>query len=151
MNLSWTFPSKYPKGQTWYVIAGAIMLGLTFFSFIVGWYMMGVVIIIFCGVYMLFEINAADEVSVTMTPEGVQVGNEFFEIAKIRQFGIIYVYGKPTVLRLVLAKKVSPVLDLGIPEDISATQLRDFLLPLVAENEEMEFTFVEHLMYLFRI
>lgn len=67
--LQWTFHSKYPKSQMWYIIAGAVMLGLTFFSFVVGWYMLGVVIIIFCGVYLLYEINSADEVTVTITPE----------------------------------------------------------------------------------
>lgn len=76
---------------------------------------------------------------------------EFFEIAKVRQFGIIYVHNRPEVLRLLLAKKISPQLDLRLPDGVNVAELRDYLSAFVLENEDMEFTLVEHLLHIFHI
>jgi len=72
-------------------------------------------------------------------------------MTKVRQFGVIYVFNKPQMLRLVLAKKVSPQIDLKLDPNIDITELRGYLSQFIQENEDMELTFVEHLMFISRI
>lgn len=125
------------------------MLGLTFFSFVIGWYMMGVVIVIFCGVYLLYETNSEEYVRVSVSEEGIMVGGEFFEVAKIREFGVIYMHNRPVFLRLIMLKKRSGQIDLVLDPGINVVELRNFLGQMIEENEHIELSFIEEVLYRF--
>ena len=133
------------------MVASALMLGLTFFSFIIGWYMMGVVIILFSGVYMLYEINSKQDVHVQISEEGIQVDRQLYEMAKVREFGVIYIRNQPEILRVVLTKKLSPHVDLFLPVGLDVLELRNFLAQFAFENENLELGTIEHLLLLFRV
>lgn len=135
----------------WYVIAGVVMLAISLYSFIVGQFMLGVVLMIFCWAYLVFEINAREKSVVSIWEEGIVLDDQMYEMVKIQQFGVIYVHNKPEILRIILNQKISPLIDIDLPDDISVPRLREFLGGHVVENEDMELSVVQHLLHVFHV
>jgi uncharacterized membrane protein len=54
---TWAFETKFHRGKQWYMIAIALVLTLVVMSFFLGAYALGIVGILFVGVYLLYEIN----------------------------------------------------------------------------------------------
>lgn len=127
------------------------MLAIACYSFIIGQFMLGVVVMIFCGVYLVFEINAREQSQVMIGEEGIVLDDNLYEMAKVQQFGVIYVHNKPEILRIILNQKVSPLIDIDLPDDISVPRLREFLTGYVVENEDMELSLAQHFLHIFRV
>ena len=56
-SFSWAFESRIEKGKKWYTIAAAVAITATIVSFLLSAYLLGIVVIIFTGVYLLYEVN----------------------------------------------------------------------------------------------
>lgn len=86
---SWAFETRFHRGKQWYMIAVTLILTLIVMSFLLGAYPLGIVGILFVGVYLLYETNTPDMTQVDVTVSGVSINNELYSYAKVQEFGII--------------------------------------------------------------
>ena len=71
------------------MIAITLILTLIVMSFILGAYALGIVGILFVGVYLLYEINTPDMTHVDINISGVSINNQLYNYINIQEFGII--------------------------------------------------------------
>ncbi len=86
---SWAFETRFHRGKKWYMIAITLILTLIVMSFILGAYALGIVGILFVGVYLLYEINTPDMTHVDINISGVSINNQLYNYINIQEFGII--------------------------------------------------------------
>ena len=100
-------------------------------------YVMSIVIVLFVGVYMLYENNSPDVVSVTIDQTGIRMDQFLYEYAKVASFRIMYVQQTPFLLRIHLREAVamSSKLDIKLTNTIDSNELRQFLLGYLPEHE----------------
>lgn len=63
---SWSFESRFERSKKWYIIAATLIISGTLVSFLVGEYLLGIALIIFAGVYLLYDVNTHPLVHVTI-------------------------------------------------------------------------------------
>lgn len=97
---------------------------------------MSIVIILFCGVYLLIDNNDDDIVQVSIDDNGVTINAALYEYAKIASFGVIYDNNVPILLRLHLVSKTQPQFDIHLPAELHAPSLRTFLQEYIQESEQ---------------
>ncbi|MEI6711447.1 MAG: hypothetical protein WCK88_04555 [bacterium] len=71
------------------MIAITLILALIVMSFLLGAYPLGILGILFVGVYLLYEINTPDMTRVDVSASGVAINSEIYSYPRIREFGII--------------------------------------------------------------
>lgn len=86
------------------MVALIIVLTLVIYGITQQLYMMSIVVFLFAGVYMLRENNIEPVMEVTVTEQGIQVHNSFYEYAKISSFAILYDGTAAILLRLSMKK-----------------------------------------------
>lgn len=86
---AWAFETRFQRGKQWYMIAITLILTLIIMSFLLGAYPLGILGILFVGVYLLYEINTPETTQVALMETGVSINNELYAYTKIREFGII--------------------------------------------------------------
>lgn len=86
---SWAFETKFHRGKRWYMIAITLILALIVMSFLLGAYPLGILGILFVGVYLLYEINMPDMTRVDVNASGISINGEIYSYPRIREFGII--------------------------------------------------------------
>ncbi len=86
---AWAFETRFQRGKQWYMIAITLILTLIIMSFLLGAYPLGILGMLFVGVYLLYEINTPETTQVALTETGVSINNELYTYTKIREFGII--------------------------------------------------------------
>lgn len=86
---AWAFETRFQRGKQWYMIAITLILTLIIMSFLLGAYALGILGILFVGVYLLYEINTPDMTQIAITTTGVIINNEVYAYNKIQEFGII--------------------------------------------------------------
>jgi uncharacterized membrane protein len=80
---SWAFTSSFERGKKWYVIAITIILTGTIVSFLVGEFLLGIVLIIFAGVYLLYDINTHPIVHVLVDNNGISLSGSLFPYGRM--------------------------------------------------------------------
>ncbi|HRI36744.1 MAG TPA: hypothetical protein PK765_06930 [bacterium] len=60
---------------------------------------MSIVVVLFVGVYLLYENNFADTSRVAFSATDMQVGGEHYEYARVLRFGVVSISGHPVFLR----------------------------------------------------
>lgn len=88
-HYSWAFETRFQRGKQWYMIAITLVLTLIIMSFLLGAYPLGIVGILFVGVYLLYDINTPDMTKVDISPNGIAINDELYSYVKIQEFGII--------------------------------------------------------------
>jgi uncharacterized membrane protein len=88
-HYSWAFETRFHRGKQWYMIAITLILTLIIMSFLLGAYPLGIVGILFVGVYLLYDINTPDMTKVDLAVNGVSINDELYSYVKIQEFGII--------------------------------------------------------------
>lgn len=122
--LSWTFHSKAQKTRNWYVVAGIITVSLTLWAFLVSQFALGILAILFAGVFLLYDINTNDESTCTIDDRGVEVDGKLYDMAKIARFGVLYSHNEPFALRIITATRISQTIDIFLHPDLSIPDLR---------------------------
>lgn len=133
--LSWEISVRKDKGTTWYMTAGVFALALIVWGFIVGLYVMSIVIFIFVGVYVLVENNAPDTARIEVNENGIGIGNSFYDYPKIEEFSIVYDSGKAVLLRLKMKNRGMRYIDVDLNQDVNPAELRGFLAQYLPESE----------------
>jgi hypothetical protein len=76
----------------------------------------------------MIENNAPETIEVEVNENGIMVGENFYDYAKIESFGIIYNGVDPYILRLKLKGRGFQTLDLYMrPDTVNTASLRAFL------------------------
>ncbi|MCK9272168.1 hypothetical protein M0P65_01345 [Candidatus Gracilibacteria bacterium] len=143
---SWEFNSKKEKSSSWYTVAIIIAISLIIWGYIVGLYVMSIVIFMFIGVYILIENNTPDLIDIEINESGIKVGDTFYDYPKIEKFSIIYNKNTPVYLRLRLRVRGFKLLDLPITSDVNAAGVRAFLSDYVEEDEKGEIGAIDRIL-----
>lgn len=89
LEYSWAFETKFQRGKQWYMVAVTLVLTFIIMSFLLGAYPLGILSILFVGVYLLYEINTPEVTTVSVNTSGISINNELYAYVKLREFGII--------------------------------------------------------------
>jgi len=131
---NWTFSSRQEHSPTWYMIAMVVVLSLVWYGITQWLYLMSIVAFLFAGVYILIENNSQPTTSVVVDDGWIMVWPTRYDYPSIESFSLISIGGVPTYLRLKLKKKVWPILDIRLMQDVNPTQLKEFLLGYIEED-----------------
>jgi hypothetical protein len=143
---SWAFETRFHRGKQWYMIAVTLILTLILMSFLLGAYPLGIVGILFVGVYLLYDINTPDMTRVDITTSGILINNELYSYPKIREFGIIRITEGPTILRIVVKNHMINNLDVFMDPKMDIEEIRLFLSTAIPENPQIRFSVIERIL-----
>ncbi len=115
-------------------------------SFLLGAYPLGIVGILFVGVYLLYDINTPDMTRVDLNTSGVLINNELYSYPKIREFGIIRITEGPTILRIVVKNHMINNLDVFMDPKMDIEEIRLFLSTAIPENPQIRFSVIERIL-----
>ncbi len=128
------------------MIAITLILALIVMSFLLGAYPLGILGILFVGVYLLYEINTPDMTRVDVSASGVAINSEIYSYPRIREFGIIRITEWPTILRIVVKNHIINNLDVFIDPSIDTEEVRIFLSAYIPENPQIRFSVIERVL-----
>lgn len=143
---AWSYEHRMSRGYKWYTVAAAFAITLVVISFLLGYYLFGAVIILFVGVYLLFEINSHPIVNIVISEEGVSIDDDLFTFAQILSFSIIQIKNIPPLLRIQTKSKMIGTLDVYITSEINLEDLRLFLINYVQENTNARLTVIDQIL-----
>jgi len=143
---SWAFETHFHRGKQWYMIAITLVLALIVMSFLLGAYPLGILGILFVGVYLLYEINTPDMTRVDLNTSGLSINDELYSFIKIREFGIIRITEWPTILRIVVKNTMINNLDVFIDPQIESEEIRLFLSNYIPENPQIRFSVIDRVL-----
>jgi hypothetical protein len=149
-RLSWEVPEhkKVERGFRWYIIAGLIFLICIFFSFftISNWniiflgpdsnFLFALIIIISTALILINESQDSLVIKFTLTPEGIIVGQRFYDYDQLKNFSVIY---KPrqSIKQLYIEYKNPIRPRLSIPlRRMDALTVRNYLVKYLDEDLE---------------
>lgn len=150
--LSWRTPEfiPHPKGKTWYLIAGILVLSLTAYAILTGSATMAIVFLLLGGVYYLTQNQKPKIIEIRLTQLGVQVGSAFYPYSMINSFWVVY--DPPFVQRLYLRVGSKSFRHLKIElNDQNPVEVRHLLAKEVPEVEGGEESLTDLFIRLLRL
>lgn len=148
---SWAFESRLERGRKWYAIAATLAITITIVSFLLSAYLLGIVVILFTGVYLLYDVNSHPIVHVSVGTTGISLEGDLFPYSQIQSFGIIRVNNQPFLLRLRTNSRTVGTLDLFLDPSIDTEGLRNFLLNAIPEDSNAQLSMIEHILMSLRL
>ncbi len=106
-------------------------------SFLVGEYLLGIVLIIFAGVYLLYDINTHPIVNVLVNDDGISLSGVLYAYDRMESFRIIRVDNVPMILRFSLKSKTVGRLDIFLDPSINIEEVTTFIATHITQ-EAME-------------
>lgn len=142
--IAWEGPEyiKHSKTRKWYFLAGIIVLLLIIWALLQNSAPMAIALFIAAGVYYLYESQHPKNVQIAISEMGIRIGDIFYPYTSLRSF---YVEYHPPIRRLHIIKSGSTRLriELDFPEDLDPSQLREYLLTQLPEENEEEQNFLD--------
>lgn len=120
-------------------------------SFILGAYALGIVAILFAGVYLLYEINIPDLTQVSIDISGVYINDQLYNYNTLREFGIIRITEWPTILRLMTKNHLINSVDVFIDPSIDTETIRLYLSQYIPDNAQIHFSIIDRVLLSLRI
>ncbi len=136
---SWTVPEyeQHDRSQRWYIIAGAIGVGLLLFSVISGNYLFTLIVALFGIILFLQDIQAPMEVFFGITEAGIIIGDIYYPFKDVVNYWIIY--NPPEVKNLYFLTNNLLKHRLQVPLlDNDPRPIRDFLNQYIPEDLDRE-------------
>ncbi len=143
---SWQFESRFERGKQWYIIAATLVITAVIVSFLIGSYLFGIVMIVFTGVYLLYDVNTHPHVRVNVHADGIELNGDVYAYSRMRSFVIVRVDNKPLILRIKLVSQTMPSIDLFLDPNIELSALRAYIGGYVVEEPETQLTPIERLL-----
>ncbi len=112
-----------------------IVLSLVWYGIMSWVYIMSIVVFLFAWVYILMENNALPTTQIHINEWGISIGTSRYDYPSIVSFSVISISGVPTYLRLKIRKKIAPVLDIPLTQDVNPVALKEFLIQYIDEDE----------------
>lgn len=103
-------------------------------------------VILFTGVYLLYEVNSHPIVHVIVSTEGISLEGDLFPYGQIQSFGIIRINNQPLILRLRTSSRAIGVLDIYLDPSLDIEALRTFLTNATAEDPNAELSMIDRLL-----
>ena len=145
-EFSWAFENKLERGKKWYAIAATIVITVVIVSFLLSAYLLGIVVILFTGVYLLYEVNSHPITHVIVSKEGISLEGDMFPYSQIESFAIIRVNNEPLLLRIRTLSRTMGTIDIFLDPNMDLAALRDFLLSMSKEDTEASLSMIDHLL-----
>ncbi|MDD3302331.1 MAG: hypothetical protein PHN31_02165 [Candidatus Gracilibacteria bacterium] len=141
---NWEYKDKKDRSSTWYIVALAIIIGLVTWGILSKQYGMSLIILLVSGIFYFIENNSEEDVKVTITDLGIQVGQNFYDYSKINGFNYIYEGSNPVFLRLSINKTGLKIIDLDVNEK-NVIDTREILGNFINEDSKGELNIIEKL------
>ena len=136
-GIEWTtreYPHS-PKEADWYtaviIIAGALAIAAIILDNVI----FGILIIVATFALLLFSAREPQPVDVTLTIDGVFIGDYFYPYENLESFNI-WKYDDPPRLLLKSKKKLAPLVSIEI-EEVDPDEVGDYLALFIEEEEEL--------------
>ncbi len=133
---SWAFSSHKEHSAGWYIVAIIVVLSLVAYGITQWLYLLSIVSFLFAGVYILMENNSNPITRVEIDASGIKVGNSFYDMKSLATFSIIRSWDTPIYLRLIPRKKLSPMVDIPLTQDVNPIALKEWLSNYVEEDKD---------------
>jgi len=104
-------------------VAATIIITGTVVSFLVGEFLLGIVLMIFAGVYLLYDINTHPVVHVVVDNDGISLSGVLYAFDRMESFRIIRVDNKPMILRFTLKSKTVGRLDIFLDPTLNTEEI----------------------------
>ena len=129
---TWEFP-PVERSRRWYLIVGAVGLGMITYALLTSNYGFAIILIMFAVLLVLKDLKKPAKVTAAITTHGVVFDHEFFDYEKIKDFSVVY--NPPDVKNLYITfnNRLSPMLSIPL-EEANPVRLRQTLLPYIFEN-----------------
>lgn len=131
---SWAFSSWFERSKRWYAIAATVIISGTVVSFLVGEYLLGIVLIIFAGVYLLYDINTHPVVNVIVNDEGISLSGVLYAYDRMQSFRIIRVDNTPMILRFTLKSKTVDRLDIFLDPTVNIEEVTTLIATHITQE-----------------
>jgi len=131
---TWSFTSRKDHSASWYLIAVVVVLMLVVYGIVQQLYLMSVVAFLFAGVYLLMENNSTPVLQVDVMERGIQVGKTFYDYSQFQKFAMVSRADVPAFIRLYPVRKLSPLIDIPLSDEVSPTELRSYLASVLPEE-----------------
>ncbi len=126
------------KSTDWYWALGILIVIGAVIAFITKNFLFGVLILLGGFLIGLFAGKENPAISVEISTRGIQINNQLMDYTIITAF---WMYRNPSGIRKLILKtkrNFTPIISIPIPDDIKATDLREFLIKMVPEQEIQE-------------
>lgn len=135
---SWETPEyqRHDRPGWWYIVYALVAIGLIIIALVTNNFLFGIIIIISSFVILLHDARNPQPVLISLTTEGIIVGNQFYDYDEIKQFAIVY---KPSqnLKRLYFEFKSTRKHRLSLAlHETNPLYLREHLLKYVPEDLE---------------
>jgi hypothetical protein len=124
---------------------------VTIVSFLLSAYLLGIVVILFTGVYLLYDVNSHPVVHVSVGTTGISLEGDLFPYSHIQSFGIIRMNNQPFLLRLRTNSRTLGTLDVFLDPTLDIEGLRNFLLNAIPEDPNAQLSMIDHILMSLRL
>jgi hypothetical protein len=137
---SWAFPEfeSHERSRLWYLIAGVIFILLLIYAITSLNFLFAVVLVMVGIIWLIKERETPLTVSFSITDEGLEIDNNFYDYDALENFYIIY---KPEVdsknLYFHFKSKIRPRLSIPLREE-NPVEIRNILLQYIKEDLEQK-------------
>lgn len=104
-------------------------------SFLVGEYLLGIVLMIFAGVYLLYDINTHPVVNVVVDNDGISLSGVLYAYDRMESFRVIRVDNKPMILRFTLKSKTVGRLDIFLDPTLNTDEITTHIASHITQEE----------------
>ncbi len=133
---AWDSP-PHERGILWYVIVGAIGLGLIVYAIFSANYLFAIIILMTAVIMIVAGLGESKRVNIHLTNLGIVFGEEFYQYQDIKDFSIAYNPPEVKLLYIDFHKIWRPLIAVPL-EGTDPNIVREALLPYIFENLERE-------------
>ncbi|MFH0892390.1 MAG: hypothetical protein V1867_06440 [Candidatus Falkowbacteria bacterium] len=127
---------KHDRSRSWYAKAIIIAFLMLLFSFLTSNFLFAIIIIIFTLIIILHHDREPEKVRVSVTDQGIIIGQRFYDYDEMRNFAIVYKPGQD-IKNLYFEFKSVVRQRLSIPlESENPLPIRENLLKYLPEDKE---------------
>lgn len=147
---NWKFSEDKNRWKLWYIIWIALVIWIWFWWIITKQYWLTVALFLWTWVMIFIENNSSWEVNVSLNSVWIQIENKFYDYWKIESFSIIYNKSDAIFCKLLLNQKWLKTINLKVDNKI-AQDLKNILPNFIKEDNDLELSFLEKIIILFKL
>lgn len=135
-QIKWIVPEfeKHERSKGWYIYAIIIAALMLVYAFWTSNFLFAVIIIISAVIIILHDGQEPEKINISITDEGINVGNKFHDYDDLRNFSIIY---KPRTgvknLYIEFKNVIKPRISISL-DSVNPLLIREKLLKYVPED-----------------
>lgn len=109
-------------------------------SFLVGEYLLGIVLMLFAGVYILYDVNTHPVVQVLVDTNGITLSGVLYAYDRMSWFWVIRVDNTPMILRFTLKSKTVGRLDIFLDPALNVDEITTYIETYLPKKEVEDMT-----------